>query len=110
MDKIRREKYRISYIIALLLGLWTLVPAKASKPCALGYYAHCSWTPWSTLICLVIAGVLYGMGKRRRLMNYEGLIDEKLCRKTLNQTIVEGPDSFFHAYTRTRTRTTPRRN
>lgn len=29
------------------------------------------------------------------------LIDEKLGRKTLNQTIIEGPDSFFHAYTRT---------
>jgi len=65
MEKINRDKYRISTAVALLLGLWTLVPAKASKPCFLGYYAHCSWTPWSTVICLTIAGVLYWMGRRR---------------------------------------------
>ena len=66
MEKIGREKYRISSVVALLLGLWTLVPASASKPCALGYYAHCSWTPWSTLICLAIAGALYWLGRRSR--------------------------------------------
>jgi hypothetical protein len=65
MEKIRREKYRISSVVALLLGISTLVPAPASKPCLLGYYAHCSWTPLSTLICLAIAGVLYWFGLRR---------------------------------------------
>ncbi|MFX1316133.1 MAG: hypothetical protein ACFE9T_09740 [Promethearchaeota archaeon] len=35
-------------------GIMTLIPAEASKPCYLGYYAHCSFTPFSTLI-------LYGM-------------------------------------------------
>ena len=65
MEKIGREKYRISSVAALLMGLWTVMPAKASKPCALGYYAHCSWIPWSTLICLAIVGSLYWIGRRR---------------------------------------------
>ena len=65
MEKIRREKYRISSVAALLLGLSTLVPAPASKPCALGYFAHYSWMPWSTLICLAVAGILYWVDKRR---------------------------------------------
>lgn len=42
MEKIKRERYRISSVVALLLGLSILMPAPASKPCALGYYAHCS--------------------------------------------------------------------
>lgn len=31
-------------------GIMTLIPDEASKPCYLGYYAHCSFTPFSTLI------------------------------------------------------------
>ena len=31
-------------------GIMTLIPDQASKPCYLGYYAHCSFTPFSTLI------------------------------------------------------------
>ena len=31
----------------------------------LGYYAHCSWTPYSTLICSAIAGAIYWFGLRR---------------------------------------------
>ena len=33
----------------------TLIPDDASKPCYLGYYAHCSFTPYSTLILLTMA-------------------------------------------------------
>ena len=51
-------------IVSFILGFSTLVPAPASKPCPLGYYAHCSWTPYSTLICWVIAGGLFWYGKR----------------------------------------------
>jgi len=65
MEKIKREKYRISSVVALLLGLSTLVPAPASKPCLLGYYAHCSWVPASTLICLAIVGAILWTGQRR---------------------------------------------
>ncbi|MHA2429938.1 MAG: hypothetical protein ACXACC_02780 [Promethearchaeota archaeon] len=31
-------------------GIITLIPDEASKPCYLEYYAHCSFTPFSTLI------------------------------------------------------------
>ena len=65
LEKIKRKKYRISSVVALLLGLSTLVPAPASKPCLLGYYAHCSWAPASTLICLAIAGAILWTGQRR---------------------------------------------
>ncbi|MDI9644943.1 MAG: hypothetical protein QFX35_06975 [Candidatus Verstraetearchaeota archaeon] len=50
------------------LGVSTLVPAPASKPCLLGYFAHCSITPVSTIICWAIAGAFYWVkmrGERR---------------------------------------------
>ncbi|MFX0002791.1 MAG: hypothetical protein ACFE9C_03220 [Candidatus Hodarchaeota archaeon] len=34
----------------LTSGIITLIPDEASKLCYLGYYAHCSFTPYSTLI------------------------------------------------------------
>ena len=52
-------------MLFLILGITTLMPAPASKPCLLGYYAHCSFTPVSTIICWVIAGVCYWLGRRR---------------------------------------------
>jgi hypothetical protein len=51
--------------IFFLLGVSTLVPAPASKPCLLGYYAHCSFSPVSTIICWIVAGILYWLGQRR---------------------------------------------
>lgn len=36
-------------------GIMTLIPDEASKLCYLGYYAHCSFTPYSTLILFGIA-------------------------------------------------------
>jgi len=36
-------------------GIMTLIPDEASKPCFLGYYAHCSFTPYSTLILFAMA-------------------------------------------------------
>ncbi len=38
-------------------ALLTAWPMAASKPNILGYYSHCTWTPWSTLMCLGLAGV-----------------------------------------------------
>jgi hypothetical protein len=58
-------RYKMVSIVAGIAAVTTVVPASASKPCLLGYYAHCSWTPLSTLICLAIAGVLYWFGLRR---------------------------------------------
>lgn len=39
----------------LSAGIMTLIPDEASKPCYLGYYAHCSFTPYSTLILFAMA-------------------------------------------------------
>jgi len=69
-----REKQRMGlnrtlwWVLAgvfVILGVITLVPAPASKPCLLGYYAHCSFAPISTIICWAIAGAFYWLGKRK---------------------------------------------
>jgi hypothetical protein len=51
--------------VFVILGISTLVPAPAGKPCLLGYYAHCSFTPISTLICWAIAAASYWQGKKK---------------------------------------------
>jgi hypothetical protein len=51
--------------IFIVLGISTLIPAPASKPSLLGYYAHCSFAPISTIICWIIAGAIYWLGKRK---------------------------------------------
>jgi quinol-cytochrome oxidoreductase complex cytochrome b subunit len=56
--------YWLFIIIFILLGIWTLIPSPASKPCLLGYYAHCSFSPISTIICFIISGIFYWLGKR----------------------------------------------
>jgi len=53
-------------IIAIILWISTLIPAPASKPSLLGYYAHCSFTPISTIILWIIAGIIYWLGKRKK--------------------------------------------
>ena len=58
-------KWWIAIAVAVILGISTLVPAPASKPSLLGYKAHCSWTPISTIICWAIAGAIYWFGKRK---------------------------------------------
>jgi len=60
-----RWYYRVGVIVFVVLGVTTLIPAPASKPSLLGYYAHCSFTPISTVICWVIAGVMYWFGRKR---------------------------------------------
>ena len=52
------------YWIGLLMtGLFTLAAVSslipdsgAGKACLLGYKAHCSFTPVSTILCLILAG------------------------------------------------------
>ena len=58
-------RYKVPAIVAGIAGITTVVPAPASRPCLLGYYAHCSWTPLSTLICLAIAGIVWWIGLKR---------------------------------------------
>jgi len=52
-------------IIFTLAALTTLIPQpSASRACYLGYKAHCSFTPWGTLICLALAGIICIIRKR----------------------------------------------
>ncbi|NTV51910.1 MAG: hypothetical protein HGA76_02685 [Candidatus Firestonebacteria bacterium] len=56
----KKKPYMIllgSTIFLTLLAILTALPMHASKPNLLGYYSHCSFTPWSTLILLALAGV-----------------------------------------------------
>jgi len=53
-------------IIVTIAALWTIVPqASASKSCLIGYKAHCTFTPVSTLICLVLAAIICRIRKRK---------------------------------------------
>ena len=60
-----RWYYWVGVVVFVVLGVTTLIPAPASKPSLLGYYAHYSFTPISTVICWVIAGVIYWFGRKR---------------------------------------------
>ena len=61
MAKEKKKGYGIlliATIVFTLLAISTLIPqASASKACALGYRAHCTFTPWSTLICLALSAL-----------------------------------------------------
>jgi hypothetical protein len=60
-----RWYYWVGVVVFVVLGVTTLIPAPASKPSLLGYYAHCPFTPISTVIYWVIAGVMYWFGRKR---------------------------------------------
>ena len=49
-------------VIAALAGISTVIPMDASKDCYLGYEAHCTFTPISTIICIVAAIALMFIG------------------------------------------------
>jgi hypothetical protein len=42
----------------------TAWPMHASHPNVLGYYSHCSWVPWSTLILLGLAFICCVLRKK----------------------------------------------
>ena len=65
-----------AFVVAAVIGgigagIWTLIPTAwldygATKPCYLGYVAHCSFSPWSSIILFSIAifgfwGILRGL-------------------------------------------------
>jgi len=58
--------YWVGIAAAVILGISTVVPAPASKLSLLGYKAHCSFAPISTILCFVIAGVIYWLGQRKK--------------------------------------------
>lgn len=57
--KTRKKGYGIFLLLTIfitLAALWTIVPqATAHKVCLIGYKAHCTFTPISTIVCLLLA-------------------------------------------------------
>lgn len=53
-------------IIVTLAGLWTLIPdSSASGGSILGYKAHCTFAPISTLICFLLAAAICKIRKKK---------------------------------------------
>ena len=52
-------------VLFTLAGLSTVLPLGTSKPCLLGYRAHCTFTPVSTLICFAGSAVTCIVRKRK---------------------------------------------
>jgi len=68
--KTKSEKgYRILLLLPTLITLGALVTlspsVSASKECFLGYKALCSFAPISTIICLIAAGLLCVIRRRK---------------------------------------------
>ena len=52
-------------ILLTLAAISTLIPvAAASRASPLGYKAHCTFTPVSAVICIVLAGVVCSLRSR----------------------------------------------
>ncbi|MCD4833993.1 MAG: hypothetical protein K8R31_09375 [Bacteroidales bacterium] len=66
--KIRKKGYWLLFILTIvftLAALSTVIPSEsASKLCMIGYKAHCTYTPISTIICIIPAGVTCFIRKR----------------------------------------------
>ena len=55
-------------IISVVCALSTLIPFDgASKQNILGYKSLCTFTPVSTIICLLLANTFYGIRKKKFL-------------------------------------------
>lgn len=54
--------YWVAVALSAFLGIDTLIPHRASKPCLLGYEAHCTFAPISTIICWAISAAIYLIG------------------------------------------------
>lgn len=69
MTKIRKKGYGMLLMVTIIItigAISTVVPSSvASKECLLGYKAHCSFTPISTLICVVLAGAVCSFRRRK---------------------------------------------
>ncbi|MCD4733456.1 hypothetical protein K8R78_04380 [bacterium] len=66
--KVRKRGYAVFLVLTIiftLCAIWTLIPSEgASRACGLGYKAHCTITPYSTLICLALAALTCKLRKR----------------------------------------------
>ncbi|MEM1540935.1 MAG: hypothetical protein QXW82_07575 [Candidatus Bathyarchaeia archaeon] len=59
--------YWVGIVVAVILGISTLIPVPAGKISLLGYKAHCPFAPISTIICWAIAGIIYWFGRKREI-------------------------------------------
>ncbi len=66
--KVRKKGYWFLFSLTLfftLLAISTIIPSeRASKACMIGYKAHCTFTPISTIICVIPAGLVCFVRKR----------------------------------------------
>ena len=66
--KIRKKGYWILFILTLIFALGalsTILPSeRVSEVSMLGYKAHCTFTPISTIICIGLAGLTCFIRKR----------------------------------------------
>jgi hypothetical protein len=66
--KIRKRGYwRLFFatVFLTILAVSTIIPVdSASKECLLGYKAYCTFTPISTVLCLLPAGIICFIRKR----------------------------------------------
>lgn len=52
-------------ILMVLGAVLTIMPISyAYKECMLGYKAHCTLTPISTILCAIMAAITYVVGQR----------------------------------------------
>lgn len=58
-DKFRDQFLLVLMYICVGLAIVTALPGHSSRPNDLGYYSICSFAPWSTLVFLVAAGLLW---------------------------------------------------
>ncbi|HSH52857.1 MAG TPA: hypothetical protein VK982_14115 [Bacteroidales bacterium] len=72
--KVRKKGYGLLMgltIFFTLCTISTLIPVEqASKVCMLGYKAHCSFTPISTLLCAIPAAIVCSV-RRRFFVTYK---------------------------------------
>jgi hypothetical protein len=62
-DKTRIAALHVLMWIFVALSISTILPLSASKTNDLGYYSLCSFSPWSSLALLFVAGVLWAIRK-----------------------------------------------
>ncbi|OGD75174.1 MAG: hypothetical protein A2Y64_02535 [Candidatus Coatesbacteria bacterium RBG_13_66_14] len=70
----KKKGYAVLLILSIVFAIaavkTTIPNADAGKDCLLGYRAHCSFTPVSTVICLALAAACCIV--RRRSFTTEG--------------------------------------
>lgn len=66
--KIRKKGYRVLLVLTILFtvcALSTVLPSeRVNEVSMLGYKAHCSFTPVSTILCIGFAGLTCFIRKR----------------------------------------------